>query len=58
MEKELLKHRASEETLDSLDEELEQELDSERLLLQNLIDVNSNPDRLRSFRNYSGYKLS
>jgi hypothetical protein len=47
MEKEVLKHRASEKTLDSLDEELEQELDNEQLLLQNLIDVNSNPDRLR-----------
>jgi hypothetical protein len=47
MEKEVLKQRASEKTLDSLDEELEQELDNEQLLLQNLIDVNSNPDRLR-----------
>jgi len=50
MEKKLLKHRASEDTLDSLDEELEQEIDDEQLLLQNLIDVNSNPDRLRYFK--------
>lgn len=50
MEEKFLKHRGSEDTLDSLDEELEQEMDDEQLLLQDAINVSTNPDRLRYFK--------
>ena len=50
MDDNVLKHRFDADTVDSFDEELEQELDDDQLLLSEAINISADPDRLRYFK--------
>ncbi len=50
MDDNVLKHRFNADTVDSFDEELEQELDDDQLLLSEAINISADPDRLRYFK--------
>lgn len=50
MDEDVLKHRSNADTVDSFDEELEQELDDDQLLLVETINISADPDRLRYFK--------
>jgi polyphosphate kinase 2 len=50
MDDDVLKHRSDADTVDSYDEELEQELDDDQLLLAEAVNISADPDRLRYFK--------
>lgn len=50
MDDNVLKHRFNADTVDSFDEELEQELDDDQLLLSEAINISADPERLRYFK--------